>query len=70
MDSIDLGLIIAIVAPLIVIQWGLNIIALIDLFKRDDEQLRYLPKWGWAVAIVVVNFVGAIAYLVAGREEQ
>lgn len=69
MDQLDLGLIIAIVLPIALLQWGLNIFALIDLIKRDELEIRYLPKWGWAVVIVLVSFFGAIAYLFAGRED-
>ncbi len=39
--------------------------ALVDLRRRD---VRHLPKWAWALIIVLVSFpVGVIAYLVAGR---
>lgn len=69
MDHLDLNLIIAIILPIVLLQWGLNIFALIDLIKRDELEIRYLPKWGWAVAICLISFFGAIAYLVAGREE-
>lgn len=69
MDDMNLATILAIAAPFIVLQWGLNIFALIDLAKRPVEQVKHLPKWGWAVAIVLVNFLGSIAYLVAGRED-
>ena len=69
MDSPNLGLIIAVLAPLIALQLGLTIIALVDLFKRDEAGIRYLPKWGWAVAIIFVNFFGAILYFLIGRED-
>jgi len=52
--------------PLIVIQLGLMIYALVDLAKRERVKGE---KWIWAVVIVLVNIIGPIVYLVAGREE-
>lgn len=54
--------------PFLVIEVGLLVIALVDLIRRD--QVRHLPKWAWAVIIIVINFIGPIAYLLLGREES
>lgn len=61
--------IIALVAPIIVIQLGLMIAALIDL-ERDERRVRGGSKLVWALVIVFVNVVGPILYFVAGREES
>ncbi len=53
--------------PLVLIELALLIIALVDLIRRD--QVNYFPKWVWAVIILVLNFIGPIAYLILGREE-
>ena len=53
--------------PLLIIEIGLLVIALVDLIRR--ENVKHLPKWAWAVIIIVVNFIGPIAYLIVGREE-
>ena len=53
--------------PLLIIEIGLLIIALVDLIRR--ENVKHLPKWAWAVIIIVLNFIGPIAYLIVGREE-
>ena len=38
---------------------------LVDLSRRD---VRHLPKWAWALVIVLGNFpIGAVVYLVVGR---
>ncbi len=55
------------IIPLIVIQLGLLIAALIDLMKR--EQTRG-PKWMWVIIIVVVNMIGPILYFIIGRQEE
>jgi predicted ABC-type exoprotein transport system permease subunit len=54
--------------PFLIIELGLLVIALVDLVRR--EQVRHLPKWAWAVIIIVINFIGPIAYLLLGREES
>ena len=53
--------------PFLIIEIGLLVIALVDLIRRD--QVRHLPKWAWAVIIIIINFIGPIAYLLLGREE-
>ncbi len=61
--------IVALIAPIIVIQLGLMIAALIDL-ERDERRVRGGSKLVWALVIVFVNVVGPILYFVAGREES
>ncbi len=53
--------------PLLIIQLGLLIFALVDLLKA--ERVTRGPKWVWALVIVQVNFIGPIIYFAAGREE-
>jgi hypothetical protein len=53
--------------PVVVIQLGLLIAALVDLIRR--EQTRG-PKWVWALVIILVNIIGPIIYFVAGRKEE
>jgi hypothetical protein len=65
----NIGTLIAILAPVVFLQLSLMIFALVDLIRRDESQLRHLPKWGWVVIVVVVNLIGPILYLVIGREE-
>ena len=60
--------IIALLAPVVVIQLGLMIAALYDL-EREERQVRGGSKLVWALVIVFVNVVGPIIYFVAGREE-
>jgi hypothetical protein len=60
--------IIALLAPIVVIQLGLMIAALIDL-ERDERHVRGDNKLVWALVIVLVNVIGPIVYFVAGRED-
>ncbi len=54
--------------PLVVIQVGLMILAIVDLL-RDDRRVRGGNKGVWAVVIVFVSMIGPILYFLAGREE-
>ena len=53
--------------PLLIVQLGLLIFALVDLLK--PERVTRGPKWVWALVIVLVNLIGPIIYFAAGREE-
>jgi hypothetical protein len=53
--------------PLLIIQIVLMVIALVDLVKRD--RVRGENKVVWALVIVLINVIGPIVYLVAGRQE-
>ena len=53
--------------PLVVIQLGLMVWALVDLARRDVVKGgRKLP---WVIVIIVVDIIGPIAYLLIGREQ-
>lgn len=54
--------------PLIVIQWGLQIYALIDLFRK--KKAKNLPVAVWAIIIIAGGLVGATVYLILGRSEE
>lgn len=56
-----------IVAPLLVIQLILVIVALIDLLKRDKTNG---PKWLWVLIILFLNILGPILYFLIGRKEH
>ena len=53
--------------PIFLIQIALVVIALWDLWKRKATRG---PKWVWILVILLVNFIGPIIYLVAGREDE
>jgi hypothetical protein len=41
--------------------------AFIDAVQTPGQATRSLPKWVWLLVIVVVPFLGAVAWLLAGR---
>jgi drug/metabolite transporter (DMT)-like permease len=53
--------------PLIVIQLGLMIIALVDILRREKTRG---PKWLWILIVVLGEMIGPILYFVVGREEE
>ncbi|MEK3889321.1 PLD nuclease N-terminal domain-containing protein [Bacillus sp. FSL K6-3431] len=60
MPTINWGLI----APLLVIQFILLVIALVDLKKQEQANG---PKWIWVLVILLGNLLGPIIYFVFGR---
>lgn len=57
----------ALVAPIIIIQVILMVIALIDLVRIEKTNG---PKWMWALIIIIVNVLGPIAYFIIGRRNH
>ena len=53
--------------PLILVQLGLMVFALIDLIKREKTRG---PKWVWVLVVLFVNMIGPIIYFIVGREEE
>jgi len=53
-----------IVAPLIILQLVLAVIALIDLVRAERTNG---PKWMWVPIILFVSMLGPISYFVLGR---
>jgi hypothetical protein len=60
--------IIALLAPIVLIQLGLMVAALVDL-ERRERRVRGGSKLAWALVIIVVNVIGPILYFAAGRED-
>jgi len=67
MDLTQLKQYIPLLIPIILIQLGLMIAALVDLIRRAQTRG---PKWVWVLVIVLVNYIGPIIYFVAGRKEE
>src|SRR5215203_528923 len=65
--SVDPQLI-ALLVPVVLLQLGLLIAAVVDLL-RDDRAVRGGNKGLWAVIIVFVNLIGPILYFLVGRVE-
>ena len=68
MNPLTTEQILLLLAPVVLIQLGLMIVALIDL-ERDERRVRGGRKVVWALIIVFINIVGPIVYFAAGRED-
>lgn len=56
----------ALIAPLLVVQLILIIIALIDLSKAERTNG---PKWMWVLLILFINILGPILYFILGKKQ-
>lgn len=57
-----------ILIPVLVLAVGFVVFCEVDLARA--EQVRYLPKWGWAILCMGIGLTipfGGIAYLVFGK---
>ncbi|MDR7239474.1 PLD nuclease N-terminal domain-containing protein [Neobacillus drentensis] len=54
-----------ILAPIIIIQLILIIVAIIDLIRIETTNG---PKWLWVIIILFINILGPILYFVIGRK--
>ncbi|WHY84289.1 PLD nuclease N-terminal domain-containing protein [Neobacillus novalis] len=56
-----------ILAPILIIQLILLIVAIIDLVRIERTNG---PKWLWALIILFINIIGPILYFVIGRRSN
>lgn len=49
------------------VQLGLQIYALVLLFRTPDERLHFGMKWPWALIILLGSLLGSIVFLAVGR---
>ena len=68
-NSLDPQTIALLVIPFIVLELGLLLYALYDLFQ-EDRRVRGDSKILWAVIIVFVNVIGPLIYFFVGRDES
>ena len=57
----------ALVAPILLLQFVLIVVALIDLVRIPTTNG---PKWMWALIIIFANLIGPIVYFIVGRRTQ
>lgn len=56
----------ALIAPLLMMQLVLMIVALIDIIRQNATKG---PKWLWILIIIFINIFGPIIYFIFGRKE-
>ncbi len=66
-SHLDTGILLAII-PLALIDLGMVIYCIVDLFK-PDRRVKGNNKLIWLLVILLVSTLGWLIYLLAGREE-
>jgi hypothetical protein len=56
----------AALVPLVVVAVGFVVFCIVDVWRA--ESVRYLPRWAWTIICVLSVPLGALVYLVVGRE--
>ena len=67
--GVDTQTIVAIVAPLVLVQLTLMAFALRDLM-RPERKVRGASKLVWGIVIVLGELLGPLLYFLFGRQEQ
>ena len=65
-NSLDMSKLIPLLIPIILLQFGMQIWAVIDLIRRPATKG---PKWIWIVVILALEIFGPVIYFLFGREE-
>lgn len=47
---------------------ALMIGALVDIIRRDDAQVRFLPKMAWIIIVILLPLIGGLLWFAIGRE--
>ena len=58
-----------IILPLILMEFILKIIALVDLAKRDKRGVKGEKKFIWVIVILLFSTIGPVLYLAAGKKD-
>jgi drug/metabolite transporter (DMT)-like permease len=67
--SFDWAKILPLLIPILIIQIGLQIYALVDLYRQPGEKIKW-SKWLWVVIIVLGEILGPIVYFILARKEE
>ncbi|MDQ0615801.1 hypothetical protein QF046_003442 [Microbacterium sp. W4I4] len=47
---------------------ALMVFALVDIIRRDDSQVKFMPKFVWLLLVVLLPFIGSVLWFGIGRE--
>jgi hypothetical protein len=67
MNDLTFAQLMPLLIPIVLIQLGLMIAALWDMSQRKHTRG---PKVAWVFIVILVNFLGPIAYFALGREDE
>ncbi|MDQ0209307.1 PLD nuclease N-terminal domain-containing protein [Alkalicoccobacillus murimartini] len=57
----------AVIAPILVLQLILMMIALVSCLREEKTNG---PKWVWVLIIIFINLIGPVLYFVVGRRND
>ncbi|WP_328944124.1 PLD nuclease N-terminal domain-containing protein [Streptomyces sp. NBC_00250] len=57
-------------ALLFILPLALMIYAFIDCLNTPEEEVKHLPKPVWAIVVLLFSVVGAIGWIVAGKDRR
>lgn len=46
---------------------GLMVFALVDIIRRDDSEVRHLPRVVWVVIVIILPLIGSALWFALGR---
>jgi hypothetical protein len=61
------GAALLVIALLAALELGLDVVALVHLYRTPTAQVVGGNKWVWVAVIILVNLLGAILYLAIGH---
>lgn len=47
---------------------ALMVFSLVDIIRRDDAQVRHMPKFVWLLLVILLPFIGSVLWFAIGRE--
>lgn len=47
---------------------ALMVFALVDIIRRDDAQVKFMPKVVWLLLVILLPFIGSVLWFGIGRE--
>jgi hypothetical protein len=65
--ALELEKLIPLLIPILIIQLGLQIYALVDLYRRPDVRGGILL---WAIIILLGEIIGPVVYFIVARREE
>ena len=67
--NLPTGTILSLVLPLAALELILIIVALVDLIRREPDQVNG-SKVMWTLIIILISTIGPICYFILGRKER
>lgn len=67
LSSVPLAVLV-VLGIVLVAEIALDIVALVDLYRRPVARVTLGNKWVWVAVIVLINLIGAILYFAIGRK--